>query len=147
MPVGQPLSLDCTVDRPWQYCGWAKEGAERAQLCNAASSERGTPRNCTVDGRIKMTMTNTSCGFTMDNATMEDEGEFSCVFFYSLDNPPMVSQTMRVVVATELEIVRREKAELEREITELETALRRCVSSETGKTPQFYTPSIVAMGG
>ena len=98
-----------------------------------------------MDGRIKMTTTNTSCGFTMDNATMEDEGEFSCVFFYSLDNPPMVSQTMRVVVATELEIVRREKAELEREITELETALRRCVSSETGKTPQFYTPSIVAM--
>ena len=105
------------MDRSWQFCPWNKEEKE---LCNVASFDKGEARNCTADGRVWLTMSDRTCGITVDSATMDDGGEFSCMLLYMKDDPMMVTQNMTVEVVSELEMVRREKAELERENTELE---------------------------
>ena len=129
--AGQPLSLECTVDRSWQFCQWKKEGEG---LCNLASSDKGEARNCTADGRVSLTMTDRTCGITVDSATMDDGGEFSCELLYSKDGPKVVTQNMTVEVVSELEMVRRENAELREKNTELETALHQLSGTcETGK--------------
>merc|ERR1719402_847086 len=95
--AGQPLSLECAVDKSWQYCEWRREGAE---LCNVASSEKGKVVEC-EDSRVSLTATDETCGIAVDGAGLDDEGEFSCQFLYSTDDPPLVSQAMAVSVAVE----------------------------------------------
>ena len=104
VPAGQPLSLECTADRSWQDCRWTREGVELS----------------TADGRVVLTTVHRTCGVRVHNVSLDDGGEFSCVLRYdNNDDPMVVRQKMTVeVVASELEMVRREKAELERENTD-----------------------------
>ena len=67
------------------------------QLCNAANSEKAEGGVCRGgDGRVSMTLSDETCGITVDSTTGEDTGDYICKFLYVYDNPPMVSQTMRV---------------------------------------------------
>ena len=106
MPAGQPLSLECTVDGPWQYCRWSKDGAGMCEVEMDLSSEEETVDDydyddmpCTSDGRIKMTLSrpgDRTCSIRVDSATTDDEGEFSCLLGDAVSEADI--QTMAVEV-------------------------------------------------
>ena len=76
-----------------------------------------------------------TCSIRVDSATSDDEGEFSCVVGDGVSDADRRTMAVEVEEPGELAMVKREKAELEREIAELRARnieLETALSDKTG---------------
>ena len=60
-----------------------------------------------------------TCSIRVDSATTDDEGEFSCLLGDAVSEADIETMAVEVEEPGELAMVKREKAELEREIADL----------------------------